>query len=323
MSILFRNSNLDRLVNPRLGISITNNLNAPVEADQEIDAPAIVTKQSIWWGYTWYMQTPLENIGDDFSISIRLLHGPPGSPPGASGVVPLSKYHIDKEDIDSGSIRFNFSSNPHGANSSKYAGGRSTTTAPKTEDTSVFKRMTFATKRASSTEQVDVVCDMCLEGDLQITKFYRDIDLEKTVKREEEKKFTFIPTSGGSNTNLKPAGTSTAPSVTPSATSAVPPAKPPSFKRPTATTAPTQVLAALDETKASPRVTEGLPPRPPVSNTSTNVPPVSDVNPVENTPITQPVTVTPTEPVLTTPQIEAVAPPSKPQKPVRPGSTSS
>jgi hypothetical protein len=171
-----RKSAMDVFEKPRFTVAVCNGQDEPVEAVQTIDSPALVKKDSIWWGYTFYMQTPLENIGNDFSIIIRLLHGPAGTTP---SVVPTCKYRIEKAVIDSGHVKFNFISSPGGE--SVKAGGEKETT-PRTDDniSGTLRRMTMANRKTSSSTATNVeIFDSCLEGEIEITKFYRDIDLEK------------------------------------------------------------------------------------------------------------------------------------------------
>lgn len=134
----------DTYVNPRLHISVYTPQRQTVESDQTIDSPAIVSKDYFFWGYTWYMQTPLENIGDDFTIEIELLHGPTATPPRVAAV---SVYKINKMTIDSGFNTLQFS-NLTGEEVAKKA-------AP------VIKSTT----------------DSSLECEFEITKFYRDVKL--------------------------------------------------------------------------------------------------------------------------------------------------
>ena len=185
------------MTNPRLQISICNNQDIPIEPVQTIETPAVVKRDSIWWGYTFYMQTPIENLGNDFSIIVRFMHG------SVISALPISRYRIDKEVIDSGPTRFNFSST--GDNSGAASAGRSVSTANPSSDSSMLKRMTFAAKKPV-TANVEAAVDCALEAEIEITKFFRDIDIEDMGSEPiEPKKFAFVPTgkSGGSLTPRK------------------------------------------------------------------------------------------------------------------------
>ena len=132
-------------MNPRRHISVLNTQRQSVETDQTIDSPAIVSKVSFFWGYTWYMQTPLENVGDGYTIEIQLLHGPTATPPRVAAV---SVYKIDKITIDSGFTTLQFAN---------------------LTGEEVAKKAVPVTKAA---------VDSSLDCEFEITKFHRDVKLE-------------------------------------------------------------------------------------------------------------------------------------------------
>lgn len=130
-------------MNPRLWISVHNGKGDPIEVIQEIEVPAITNKDSLWWGYNWYMQTPIENIGSDFTVTMRFVHGT-GTPLN-SALLPTVQFPINKETIDSMSTTFSFSS------------------------------------PAAATGGVPVV-EYVLEAEIIITKFFRHLDLETALR---------------------------------------------------------------------------------------------------------------------------------------------
>ena len=138
------------LVNPRLWISVCNSKEVPVEVVQEIDTPAMVKTDSIWWGYTWHMQTPLENVGSDFSILVKFLHdGNTHAAANNLANVPTARYRINKETIDTMTSKFLLVA-PAGA------GG----------------------PPAGKKEVLPDVLDFTVEGEIIITKSFRHIDLD-------------------------------------------------------------------------------------------------------------------------------------------------
>ena len=141
-SYFYRKTDFTGLVNPRLWIAVHNGKGDPIEVIQEIEMPAITKSDAIWWGYNWYMQTPIENIGSDFTVTMRFVHG--SGTPLNSALLPTVRFPIDKEAIDSMSTTFSFSS-------------------PAT---------TGATVGA---------VEFMLEAEIIITKFFRHLDLETAM----------------------------------------------------------------------------------------------------------------------------------------------
>jgi hypothetical protein len=43
-----------------------------VEAPQEVHAPVIEQRQYVWWGWTWHMQTPIENLTPGSFATVRI-----------------------------------------------------------------------------------------------------------------------------------------------------------------------------------------------------------------------------------------------------------
>lgn len=169
------------LDNPRLQVSVCNPSNAPIEAVQTLEAPGIVKKDAIWWGTTWFMQTPLENIGEDFAVVVRLMHGPPGSPMGTSGQVPLSRYRIVKEDIDTGRVTLKFVTSTAGNFSPRPE-------APGSNG----NRLTFNAKKPLGSPEI---FSSYLEGEIEIVKSFREYDLMPLGRgiNTEKKPFQFTP----------------------------------------------------------------------------------------------------------------------------------
>lgn len=153
-----RHGKFDSKASPRLTISVCNSQGKAIEPERSIDSPALIRTDVIWWGYTWYMQTPIQNIGDDFCIVIRLHYGKvmPDQP------VLTARYHIDKEKIDSGKAVFSFSNcigEPEFADAKQ-------------------KRMSVVTPKGAP-PQFDGKVESLIEAEIEITKSFRKIDLDR------------------------------------------------------------------------------------------------------------------------------------------------
>jgi hypothetical protein len=132
---------------------VVNAREEPIEVIQEISIPALVRRDFILWGYTWYMQTPLENIGDDFSIIFRFIHGLANI---NIELAPVCRYRLDKSILNTGIVRFIFHS-------------------PKSSDRhSVTKKIVNDGK-----EHPEGPLEGTIDGEIEITKFFREINLEK------------------------------------------------------------------------------------------------------------------------------------------------
>ena len=145
---------------PRLSISVCNAQGKAIEPERTIDSPALIRTDAIWWGYTWYMQTPIQNIGDDFCIVVRLHYGKVL----ADQPVLTARYHIDKEKVDSGKTVFSFSS---------------CVGEPEFADVK-NKRMSVAASKGVPLHREPTVENL-MEAEIEITKCFRKIDLDKIV----------------------------------------------------------------------------------------------------------------------------------------------
>lgn len=57
-----------------LEITVQNIQGKPLEAVQCCAFPAVVEEEQIWWGVTWYMQTPVENLESETMIMVEIKH---------------------------------------------------------------------------------------------------------------------------------------------------------------------------------------------------------------------------------------------------------
>ena len=140
------------LSNLRISISVCNSQSNAVELEQSTDEPAIVKTDQLWWGSTWHMQTPLENIAEDVSIVLRLLSGN-GTTPDASESVLTCRFPVNKYAIDTSKTVFYFKSAVY---DDKPPGPKAKPLAP-----------------ASASD-----FEASLDVDLEIAKFYRDVDVD-------------------------------------------------------------------------------------------------------------------------------------------------
>ena len=101
-------SQLASIPEPQLRVGVVTSSNALVEAWQTIESPALYTADSIWWGYTWRMATPLENVGEDVYLVVAFANGSLANTAQASGIAAVSRFKIDKEQIDTGAIKLLF-----------------------------------------------------------------------------------------------------------------------------------------------------------------------------------------------------------------------
>lgn len=87
-------------------VNVLNSKQELLEQTQEFFSPVVVKSHSYWWGCTWYMQTPIENVDDDCRIQITLNQN------SATKKVELatSTYLINKSTIDTGNQIFSFAS---------------------------------------------------------------------------------------------------------------------------------------------------------------------------------------------------------------------
>lgn len=83
-----------------LSISLYDSKNDLVEDVQDINLPAVNQASQTWWGKTWHMQTPLQNI-EPGSFIIISLHN---SRELTDVDSPWIRYDIDKETINSGIV---------------------------------------------------------------------------------------------------------------------------------------------------------------------------------------------------------------------------
>lgn len=149
-----------------MSISVCNAQGKAIEPERTIDSPALIRTDAIWWGYTWYMQTPIQNIGDDFCIVVRLYYGKVL----ADQPVLTARYHIDKEKVDSGKTVFSFSSclgEPEFADAKQ-------------------KRMSVATSKGAPQLREPNI-ESLMEAEIEITKCFRKIDLDKIEMSDSTK----------------------------------------------------------------------------------------------------------------------------------------
>ena len=69
---------MDVFTNPYMVISVYNARKQLVEERQQVLDPVIFSRKALYWGATWYMQTPIENLEDggvvlvEFKDKVRL-----------------------------------------------------------------------------------------------------------------------------------------------------------------------------------------------------------------------------------------------------------
>jgi hypothetical protein len=86
-----------------LTVSVLSKSSQLVEAVQDIPFPAIIRDAYLWWGCSWHMQTPLENVDEGCSIRFELksFNGLGDSRVGLS-TLSAAIYPLDFGKIDSG-----------------------------------------------------------------------------------------------------------------------------------------------------------------------------------------------------------------------------
>lgn len=63
---------LEKLMFPFITVSVFTTKQHLVEAPQDIINPALTKTNSIWWGWCWHMQTPLENLSAGSLVLVEL-----------------------------------------------------------------------------------------------------------------------------------------------------------------------------------------------------------------------------------------------------------
>ena len=169
----------------KLQLSVVNDQNEPIEVVQEIDSPAYTSSDCIYWGYTWYMQTPLENIGEGFGLVVRILHDNASS-------TPVARYHFNKETIDSGAYTFELLSAVV-AISSLTSADR----VAKNESDVISSFMNSISPRPEAHGPVIIPTgspDSTLTSVIEITKMFRRLDITTTVRAPVAKVFEYKAT---------------------------------------------------------------------------------------------------------------------------------
>lgn len=166
--LYFYNSNsrklpfaFDSLKSPHLTVSLCNSQHQPVEPVQTIHSTCLKKSSSLWFGCTFHMQTPLENIGNDFVLLISLY------------VDDLCKYkhvfHIDKNKLDSGSTTFTFVKSSGIANIP--------VDGSKRQMTPRGGYFGGVGNRSSKMPLLGDTIESCLDADIVITKQFRETSL--------------------------------------------------------------------------------------------------------------------------------------------------
>ena len=169
----------------KLQLSVVNDQNEPIEVVQEIDSPAYTSSDCIYWGYTWYMQTPLENIGEGFGLVVRILRDNASS-------TPVARYHFNKETIDSGAYTFELLSAVV-AISTLTSADR----AAKSESDVISSFMHSISPRPEAHGPVVIptgTTDSTLTSVIEITKMFRRVDISTTVRAPVAKVFEYKAT---------------------------------------------------------------------------------------------------------------------------------
>ena len=61
---------------PHLSIGVYTAANDLVEPVQDVVCPISAAEHHLWWGHTWHMQTPLENLAKGCVVVFRFYHCP-------------------------------------------------------------------------------------------------------------------------------------------------------------------------------------------------------------------------------------------------------
>ena len=298
-----------------LQLSVVNDQNEPIEVVQEIDSPAYASSDCIYWGYTWYMQTPLENIGEGFGLVVRILHDNASS-------TPVARYHFNKETIDSGAVKISMNT---------MNGVPPAPIVTQHIEEKGFSAFFSAPKARESTSIVlsPGTSDSVLESDIEITKMFRQVDINEAANAMyTPKDFQYTPLGATPTEALKAISTNqplsaivppkrTVPFAKPAQAAAAPQSKP-------VATAPAPVVSGSFNGSASSTLFATVSPRVPTGGVA--LPSMNQVKPAIITPAPTPAPA-PTLPVAEAPLATAPtddqmpasngggAPPPKPSRP--------
>lgn len=90
--------------NPQLVVAVFNAKRDMIESSQFVTCPAVNQSKYLWWGQTWYMHTPLENLEAGCFVLVYFYHGANAlKAEGDKKETSWSVFPIDKETIDTGS----------------------------------------------------------------------------------------------------------------------------------------------------------------------------------------------------------------------------
>ena len=313
MLILFydRNYNLSLWKHCTLQLSVVNDQNEPIEVVQEIDSPAYTSSDCIYWGYTWYMQTPLENIGEGFGLVVRILHDNASS-------TPVARYHFNKETIDSGAVKISMNT---------MNGVPPAPIVTQHIEEKGFSAFFSAPKARESTSIVlsPGTSDSVLESDIEITKMFRQVDITEAANAMyTPKDFQYTPIGATPTEALKAISTNQPLSTIVPPKRTVPFAKPtPAAAAPKPTpvsTAPAPVVSGSFNGSASSTLFATVSPRVPTGGVA--LPAMNQVKPAIITPAPAPTPAPVAEAPLATastddpmPAGNGGAPPPKPSRP--------
>jgi hypothetical protein len=150
--------------NPCVSISLYSSKLELVEASQDFVCPAVCTSVDMWWGYTYHMQTPLENIEDKCFLIVQFsqLFSSSGDRKSEQG---WSALTINKATIDTGDAFFEL-----------VPGAANLEIAAKSDQTKLCSLSTGSAGNANKRKSASG--GLKLDADLVITRRFRACDIE-------------------------------------------------------------------------------------------------------------------------------------------------
>jgi len=97
---------MDQLKSPSLSMSVWSTKRHMVEAKQDVIYPAVIRNNFIWWGWTWHMQTPVENMAPGSVAVVELRDRRLNTKNGQleNMVLAWAVLHLDDNVVDSGNV---------------------------------------------------------------------------------------------------------------------------------------------------------------------------------------------------------------------------
>ena len=97
---------MDQLKSPSLSISVWSTKRHMVEARQDVIYPAVMRNNFIWWGWTWHMQTPVENMAPGSIAVVELRDRRLSTKTGQleNMVLAWAVIHLDDNVVDSNNV---------------------------------------------------------------------------------------------------------------------------------------------------------------------------------------------------------------------------